>query len=195
MTKRHVVAFHEAGHAVIAWRYHLGPGAIEITNDGGKTLTEDKPLPDHPGLRRAVASRLIAVLMGGDMATQLMAFRRPQLATEYAPWMCRGAEADIAEAVALAERAGEPKQFVGRIARRVGGVLLRSPTWEALELVATTLYDKGELSGEEVVALIKTLKPPRAPKRIAVKAFPLTRSGRFRDGNWLRRTRGDRGVG
>jgi asparagine synthetase B (glutamine-hydrolysing) len=154
MSDRARAAFHEAGHSVIAHRFHRAPRVIEISDDGeGNTicleLRSDARHRFSPERYRELVIEEIHVWSAGQVAEEIFAGTSDSTAarvdTERVQfWL---AELQIGSGRTLA-----------RATRRM---LTERRTWEAVEAVATLLIETGAASGREVEALCQLLKVPR----------------------------------
>jgi cell division protease FtsH len=93
---RHVIAYHEAGHAVVAWRLpHADPVHKVTIIPHGRALgvTEQLPQEDHYNVSRAYLLARLAVMLGGRTAEEIAIGD-----------ITTGAENDLVQATRLARR-------------------------------------------------------------------------------------------
>jgi ATP-dependent Zn protease len=138
MADVNAVAFHEAGHAVVALALGSKVRVVEIG-----------PRPHAHCAHRTEANKAI-VALAGDLAE-----RR---ACPLSPW---GADVDFRVAFDAAEHLAPSAPHQALEAFRDQARALLDRHWRAVEAVAAALLDAGKLTGDEIDALFA--RPRRLP--------------------------------
>jgi ATP-dependent Zn protease len=154
--RRRSIAYHEAGHAVVAHRLGVEVEHVTIVPDHtsrGHFVHDDLFCARGLGSDRANLERAIAICLAGPLA-QAWLLRR------YSERRCDGRQDyDCASGLAryLAGAAGE-REFLRYQERRTHALVERY--WNEIELVAQALIERDQLSGAEVKDIIE------APRRL-----------------------------
>lgn len=173
-------AYHEAGHAVMAWlqkrpiqRASIEPqtvrtdGGLQLPLNAGHTaMTLRKKTPqevfsDDPGVQERFYRERVVQFMAGDAAVALRTGRGRPIRTGDIRWELPLGH-DFLEASGYATRAldtADDRQIRAYLlrCRREAKEMLRK-RWHAVESVAQTLLQKRTITGNEVLAIAEELE-------------------------------------
>lgn len=156
---REATAYHEAGHAIIAWNLGYQPttASIEAGNDSVGQVRHENPFPgisfkfDGSDIARLKIERAIMICLAGPLAQKR--YRRSS-------WRRWHGAADYATATELALRACGSNEIASAFLKwlELRTKSLVADHWRTIERVAIALLQRSTLSHDEIASLV--LKPP-----------------------------------
>jgi hypothetical protein len=174
--KRRAVAYHEAGHAMAAWKFKLGgigqttivptadySGAMKHAADPLRGIRLDL---DNSDRAHARAEKLIMICQAGPIAQRRGA---PRSWRYYHGSGDRRIAADLA--IRLQSSAEIATAYIRYLDLRTKGLV--HTHWWAVDLIARALLERDTLTGEEIAAMIAAHLTSRpAPYKIESEAGP-----------------------
>jgi len=173
--KRRLLAYHEAGHAVMADICKIPISRVELRREGNRDGAVVLEPEGHPTTWRELLGRdnpsgyvraQIRVSCGGIVAQEIFA---TMVLHEWEPrtWGIGGDIDDIQDWDSLLPE--KPFVVARRLRMRTRNTLLRN--WDLVEAVAEALLNSnGELSGSEVKAIIRGARAARTKARKKAEA-------------------------
>ncbi len=167
-------AYHEAGHAVIAWRHHIWVRERGITlNDdlSGNCHVHRKAFPgllnmfknsNNPRLIKGYRLDIqadVEICLAGPLAEK----RFRKIRNSNGKLLFPGAEDDLNQAMAFLEDIGINPDglYLFFACQKVNRLLRYSKTWVAVTQVAEALMSRKFLESEEVYQMLADINPPR----------------------------------
>lgn len=163
-----MVAYHEAGHAVVAHRLDRRIKRIWIDGETGNGGT-DVNIPAGRTPEERFEEEILNLLAGRE-AAHLHDPEQGQTGTwasadlMHAMTFVRGHLSETQDAWEWEEERLETETdaVIGRLTERTQEIIGRPENWAAIVALATALIAKNELTGEEAIAIIEGAKaPPR----------------------------------
>jgi ATP-dependent Zn protease len=142
MTELKAIAFHEAGHAVVALALGCVVHGVAIAPCCGEQRLGELRVSFSKNKVRG-ATQATMVPLGGSIAQHAAC-----------PGSARGDDIDLRIAFdAAAYLASNPRRFLDLMQRRTKKIIERH--WREVEAVAAALQGRGKLTGEEIDALFR----------------------------------------
>jgi hypothetical protein len=172
--ERKVIAHHEAGHAVVAHALKLRVTKIRIgveeierdgvmrTAGGSVTLSGDHLRAGVGGDAAAIVARAVA------QANLISTLAGPAAQRKYAPrsrvpYAARFDDDDADDLAVLLARCPAGETALRRFAYREAAALVAAE-WPAVEALAAELMTRDEISGEEMIEIIRPIQEARAAR-------------------------------